>query len=86
MEEEKFIAKCKELVTDYTNENIVIDDLTINEHDVYVVWNVKVLQNNKALLATPLPDNMYYEVTYNGDKNEIYFDAYKKLENIKVDL
>lgn len=86
MEEEKFIAKCKKLVADYTNKNIVRDELTINEYDVYVVWNVKVLQNNKALLATPLPDNMYYEATYNGDKNEIYFDAYKKLENIKVDL
>ena len=31
-------------------------------------------------------DGMYYEVTYNGDKDEIYFDAYKKFENrcIKV--
>lgn len=86
MEEEKFIGKCKQLVANYTNKNIIRDGLTINRYDVYVVWNVKVLQNNKALLATPLPDNMYYEVTYNGDKNEIYFDAYKKLENIKVDL
>ena len=25
---------------------------------------------------------MYYEATYNGDKNEIYFDAYKKWENV----
>jgi len=22
---------------------------------------------------------MYYEITYNGDKKEIYFDAYKKM-------
>ena len=25
---------------------------------------------------------MYYELTYNGDKKELYFDAYKKWENI----
>lgn len=25
---------------------------------------------------------MYYEFTYNGDKDELYMDAYKKWENI----
>jgi len=29
---------------------------------------------------------MYYELTYNGNKNELYMDAYKKWENIKLDL
>jgi hypothetical protein len=27
---------------------------------------------------------MYYECTYNGDKNEMYLDAYKKFENKKI--
>ena len=54
--------------------------------DVFVVWNTKVLQNNKALLSTNLPDGMYYEITYNGDKDEIYVDAYTKFENIKYEL
>ena len=31
-----------------------------------------------------LPDGMYYEVTYNGVKNEAYLDAYKKQENVCV--
>ena len=31
-------------------------------------------------------DGMYYEITYNGDKNELYFDAYKKWKNIFFDL
>ena len=39
------------------------------------------LQNHKALLSTTLPDGMYYEITYNGDKKEAYLDAYKKFEN-----
>ena len=52
-----------------------------------VVWSVKALQNSKALLSTDLKDGMYYELTMNGDKKEIYFDAYKKFENrcIKIE-
>jgi hypothetical protein len=52
--------------------------------DVYVVWYSKSLQNHKALLSTTVCDGMYYELTYNGDKDELYIDAYKKWENICV--
>jgi Family of unknown function (DUF6275) len=54
--------------------------------DVYVVWWAKVLQNWKALVSSTLPDGMYYEVTYNGDKDEVYIDAYKKFDNVRVIL
>ena len=75
------------MVAEYSNQHLdVTDDNTISADEVYVVWSTKVLQNNKALLSTNLPDGMYYEVTYNGDENEIYFDAYKKFENRKIDL
>ncbi|KRM06976.1 hypothetical protein FC89_GL000285 [Liquorilactobacillus ghanensis DSM 18630] len=47
------------------------------------MWLSKTLQNNKALLSTALNDGMYYEATFNGDKNELYLDAYKKFENKK---
>lgn len=87
MDSQKFIDECKLLVAEYTNSHLdVTDSKQITQDDVYVVWSTKVLKNNKALLSTPLSDGMYYEATYNGDKNEIYFDAYKKFENIKVDL
>ncbi|HGF8211259.1 TPA: DUF6275 family protein [Enterococcus faecium] len=87
MDNEKFIIKCKQLVVDYANENFDKTDQTqITMDDVFVVWSCKTLQNNKALLSTTASDGMYYELTYNGDKSEIYFDAYKKWENkaIKV--
>lgn len=54
------------------------------QFDTYTVWFCKTLQNWKALVSTTLPDGMYYEVTYNGDKGETYIDAYKKFDNICV--
>jgi hypothetical protein len=42
----------------------------------------KALQNWKALLSTNIPDGMYYEFTWNGDKSEGYLDAYKKWKNV----
>ena len=56
----------------------------VTAEDVYVVWFCKTLQNWKALLSTDLPDGMYFEVTYNGDKKEAYLDAYKKIRNVKI--
>ena len=49
--------------------------------DVFIVWKCKILQNWKYLISTTLPDGMYYELTYNGDKKEWYLDAYKKFDN-----
>lgn len=82
MDNEKFIDLCKEEVMKYANEHLdKTDKKEITIDNVFVVWSCKTLQNNKALLSTTLFDGMYYECTYNGDKNELYFDAYKKWEN-----
>lgn len=82
MSNNDFEKLVKKVVSDYSNEhNSAPDKKPISEDDVYIVWSCKTLQNNKALASTPLHDGMYYEVTYNGDKDEIYFDAYKKKEN-----
>lgn len=78
----------RKVVLDYVNEHIDKSDdtyITLRMCNVYVVWFCKTLQNWKALVSTSLPDGMYYEVTYNGDKKEIYLDAYKKFENRKID-
>ena len=87
MNEREFIKIVREEVAKYTNEHLdKSDNKQITEDDVFIVWNCKTLQNNKALASTTLFDGMYYEVTYNGDKNEIYFDAYKKWENKCISL
>lgn len=83
MTNEEFIKKAKALVEDYAKEHIDKTDL-MPKFDVFVVWNAYILGNIKALLSTTIPDGMYYEVTYNKAKDEIYFDAYKKFQNICI--
>ena len=83
MGNEKFAKLCKAAVVKYVNERLdKTDGVQIAEENVFIVWSCKILQNNKALVSTTLPDGMYYELTYNGDKDELYFDAYKKWENV----
>jgi hypothetical protein len=69
-----------EIVRDYINKHLDKSDPT-PEFDVYTVWKAKILQNWKYLISSTLYDGMYYELTYNGDKQEWYLDVYKKFEN-----
>ena len=86
MQNKDFVEKAKQAVVDYFNSQADSADKNgrITADEVYVVWLVKALQNNKALLSTTVPDGMYYEFTWNGDKNEGYLDAYKKWKNVLV--
>jgi len=86
METYKFEIICKNIIIDcYRDTLYQPNSIDLNIKDVFVVWSCKTLQNNKALLSTKLFDGFYYEITYNGDKKEIYVDAYKKHLNYKVD-
>ena len=67
-------------VADYIREHLDKSDPDA-EFQVFIVWKCKILQNWKYLISSTLPDGMYYELTYNGDKHEWYLDAYKKFEN-----
>ena len=85
MDSKEFIAECKQVIVDYYNSRAEkTDHAVISTDDVFVVWCCKTLQNNKALLSTTVSDGMYYEITFNGDKNEMYLDAYKKWENVCI--
>ena len=69
-----------QIVKEYIIEHFDKTD-EIPNFEVFMVWKAKVLQNWKYLISSTLFDGMYYELTYNGDKNEWYLDAYKKFEN-----
>ena len=85
MNEKEFVKLVKKTVADYANQNLdKTDGKKITEDDVFIVWMCKTLQNSKALASTTLFDGMYYELTFNGNKQELYVDAYKKWQNFTV--
>lgn len=45
--------------------------------DMFVVWSCKTLQNFKCLVGN-VRNDMYCELTLDGDKGEIYVDLYRK--------
>ena len=71
------------LVRDYAKNHLDKSDGDV-DFNVYIVWKCKILQNRKYLISTTLSDGMYYELTFNGDKQEWYLDAYKKFENVCI--
>lgn len=79
MDNAKFISRCKEIIISAMGE-----ELELTEEDIFVVWQVKALQNNKALLSFWGDDAPYFEMTHDGDKNLIYVDRYHKDSNQAV--
>lgn len=70
-------------VTNYVYQHLDKSDPT-PRFDVYVVWFCYILGGWKCLVSTTLPDGMYYEVTYDTNRDRIYLDAYKKLDNVEI--
>ena len=87
MKNNDFEKLCIKTIVDYFNNRVEItDNKKISEEDVFIVWSCKTLQNNKAMVSTTISDGMYYELTYNGDKKQLYLDAYKKWENKCIEI
>lgn len=76
MEATEFINRGKELVG---------IRLGVSPSEVFTVWYSKSLQNHKALLGNADSDK-YFELTYNGDKQEAYLDTYVKEKNEVINM
>lgn len=73
------------IVDNYIREHLdKSDPAAIKEFSTFVVWQCYILGNAKLLISSTLPDGMYYEVTYNKEKNVFYLDCYKKFENREI--
>lgn len=59
-------------------------DITVG--NVIIVWYCYILGGWKALATTDVQDGMYYEVTFDKQKSCLYIDAYKRWENVVVEL
>lgn len=82
-----FQSVCKQKLVDWYNKSENIhkgpnDIQPIDLSNVFIVWSCKTLQNYKCLASTTVDgDVIYAEYTYNGDKQELYEDVYKKVSN-----
>lgn len=81
MTSDKFLEICKEKVMEYENSQLDENSQKLDEKDILLVWFSKTLKHYKALFITTLFNKKYFECTFNGDKQELYFDAYSKVEN-----
>lgn len=70
MDQEKFIAKAKELIA---------KDYHITHDELKVTWLVYAAGNNKALLAGPY--EFYFEATYIKRDNVIAIDRYNMVDH-----
>lgn len=89
MDSREFEKLVKKYVAEYFNEYVgATINCLIGQDDIFIVWSCKTLQNNKAIASGYLPQSlcMLFEVTYNGDKKEIYIDAYTKDNNVCIHI
>ena len=74
--------KCKKKLLEWYRKEY--PETEIAPDDIYIVWACKTLQNYKCLASTAISgDGIYAEYTYNGDKQELYEDVYRKIKNTK---
>lgn len=79
-----FESVCRKKLCDWynTNDDMYHTQQRLEADDVYIVWACKTLQNYKCLASTTVSgDGIYAEYTYNGNKQELYEDVYKKITN-----
>lgn len=80
--------RAKGIVRNYVQRTVLQHESEDSKPDfhVNVVWFCKTLQNWKALLVTTIEDNLYYEITYDGDKEIAYLDVYFKYEHNSIGI
>lgn len=69
---------------------IISKHLGCSAEQVYCVWSCKTLYHIKGLFSSDVANakGLYWEITYNGIKKELYVDRYRKEENkaIKIEI
>lgn len=71
-----------EVVEDYIRDTYHINSYLYKN---FVIWKCKTIQNVKFIVGTTF-DNSIYELTLNGDKNELYIDVYEKTDKVILKL
>lgn len=74
---------------DYHKElvRILAEHLKLREEEVITVWFAKEINNAKGMFIvnTPFP-SLYFEVTLNGENDEVYIDGYTQESHTAIKI
>lgn len=79
-----YTIKAKAIVREYLDKIYTDTGSEPPVYELYVPWFSKNLQNWKATVGTTMPDGLYFELTYDGDKKVTYLDSYRKFDNVTI--
>lgn len=74
------------IVRDYILDHTPFEDPDYAEFEVNLVWFCYILGGWKALVCSNLPDQTYFEVSYDKLNKKVYLDVYDKRENIEIEV
>lgn len=80
MTTKEFLREAEEQIKRYYYDLKYFDFL-----EVIQVWYCKTIQNHKGIFIIKEEDGTlshFIEVTYNGDKSELYLDFYEKVDKM----
>lgn len=77
-----FMEEAKKNVVLYMNK-IIIDEgePPVDTRSVFLVWYSKTIQNAKVILGVRGPNFLLFEITYNGNVEDMYMDVYNKVHH-----
>ena len=81
MGNQEFESRATSIVRNWYDNHV-----TMTPTEIYVVWMVKVLRNNKAMISSNHSDGRYFEVTWDGEREYFYLDVYSKVENQALNI
>lgn len=84
---ELFVEVAKDAVL--KNYNSMRDETHAPElraKDLFVVWYCRTLQNWQCIITSPIARRLYWEVTFNNYRNEVYVNVYQKLNSMRISL
>ena len=90
MTNKEFLNKSLSLVKEYIELGAEKDNYAplkeLDEDAIFVVYSCKINLYSKALICTRYTDEVYFEVNYYADDDEIYLNVYEKTENQSIKL
>ena len=80
--------KMKKTVFTYEKEHpdaFESNGIETSEANMILVWGTKILQNWKSCIKSKASLNdLFYELTYNGNTDQLYVDVYKKFDQKRI--